>query len=101
MESLESAYQKMRMLHTHIQPNIILKKTGKKKKMNNSSDVIKSSATQDDDNKISDIAIEEHSVNKDIEQEWSFIELAKKSKKEQIDIIKLLEGKVSITEIFV
>ena len=101
LESLESAYQKMRMLHAHIQPNIILKKTGKKKKMNNSSAVISSSAKKDDDNKISDISIEEYSVNKDIEQEWSFIELAEKSKKEKIDIIKLLEGKVSITEILV
>lgn len=101
LESLESAYQKMRMLHTHIQPNIILKKTGKKKKINISDTVISTSAKKDNDNKISDVFIEEHSANRDIEQEWSFVELAEKSKKEQTDIIKLLEGKVSITEILV
>jgi hypothetical protein len=89
------------MLHTHIQPNIALKKTGKKKKVNNSSVLTGSSVKKEDDNKISDGCIEEHSANRDIEQEWSFVELAEKSKKEKIDIIKLLEGKVSITEILV
>lgn len=69
--------------------------------MNNSSVLTGSSVKKEDDNKISDIAIEEHSVNRDIEQKWSFVELAKKSKKEQIDIMKLLEGKVSITEILI
>lgn len=101
MESLESAYQKMRMLHTHIQPNIILKQTGKKKKINTSNTVINPFIKKDNDNKIIDVSIEEHSINKNIEEDWSFVELAKKSKKEQIDIIKLLQEKVSITEILV
>lgn len=101
LESLESAYQKMRMLHIHIQPNITLKNTGKKKKANNSNVVINSAIKKEDDNKVSDVSIEEHSANKNIEQGWSFVEVAKKSKKERINIVQLLEGKVSITEILI
>ncbi len=84
MESLSSAYQqRMGMLHEHIRPNLTT---------NNSSSSVKKKK-----NKIKEC--EEKAVINDTE--WSFASLAQTAKKNKLDMVALLEGKVSITEIAV
>lgn len=106
IQALESAYQRMGMLHTHIQPDVNLKKTAPKKKKNSSTAILKESKTQTEENRSSADAMTEDTViqhpteNQHI-QSWSFTDLAEQAKKEQADMVELLKGKISITEIAV
>ena len=42
-----------------------------------------------------------HSADKDADDGWSFIELAEQAKRDQCDMVELLKGRISITEIAV
>jgi len=101
--ALEEAYSKrLIMLHNHIQPAIqvgssIARKSASKKEKRNKVTVPETN----------DCALEKrHSeaiinvpANKDADSDWSFAEMAARAKKEQVNIINLLIGKVSITEV--
>ena len=80
------------MLHSHIEPMVSVKsrpfKRKKEKIIENVSDV--------QDARESSLEIY---VVQDNNEEWSFEELAIISKKKNADILMLLKGKVSITEI--
>lgn len=92
LASLDEAYQRMRMLHSHIEPMMSVKsrpfKRKKEKIIENVSDV---QAARESSMEIY--------VVQDNNEEWSFEELASISKKKNTDILMLLKGKVSITEI--
>ena len=45
--------------------------------------------------------VEEHQASKGIDMDWSFEELMKEAKKSNVDMLELLQGKISITEVVV
>ena len=45
--------------------------------------------------------VEEHPASKGIDMDWSFEELMKEAKKSNVDMLELLQGKISITEVMV
>ncbi len=114
MISLNEAYeQRMNMLHSHIRPSVVIKKDTAKKKKGNSADIIgnclqkeNTEHSNDTDGDLTDKAEDSkeaviHSVDKSDTSDWTFIELAEEAKKNQCDMLSLLKGKVSITEIAV
>ncbi|MBQ7065289.1 MAG: ATP-binding protein [Lachnospiraceae bacterium] len=105
MQALESAYQRMRMLHIHIQPDMNLKKVASKKKKSDTDKrvekIIQKKEKVDNTAPITDDVIIQYPVNKGSVEEWTFLDLANKAKKKQTDIVSLLYGKISITEVSV
>ena len=93
IELLEEAYQRMRMLHTHIAPEIRLKNVPCKKKRTKSVDDITSTTMN---KMVVNASPLEQEGN---QEEWSFMEIADYSKKKNIDMLLLLQGKLSITEL--
>lgn len=86
IETLESAYQRMETVHMHIQPDVSMKKVTVKRK-----ETIPNA----------DGFVGEHSAHKGTDEKWSFSGLAKEAKQYKADMLQLLQGKVSITEIIV
>lgn len=106
IQALEEAYQRMRMLHIHIQPDMNLKKTVRKKKKSISDVILEESreVIKESENEVvamADENIVQHSVSKAENGDWSFENMALLSKKEHINIVELLKGKTSIIEIVV
>ncbi len=105
IQALESAYQRMEMLHMHIQPEVSIKKIASKRKKNTSVQVIAETAEKKEEiakeiTKASDF-VEEHPASKGNSVDWSFEELMKEAKKSNMDMLELLQGKISITEVVV
>lgn len=105
IQALESAYQRMEMLHMHIQPEVSMKKIASKRKKNTSVQVI-SETTEKKEEIAREITmtfdfVEEHPASKGIDIEWSFVELMKEAKKSNVDMVEMLQGKISITEVVV
>lgn len=117
MTALNEAYeQRMGMMHSHIKPSVTKKSAVEKKKRDNASDMIGRSqqeekpkgeghtpsdetvydTVQNDDN---DCVM--HSADKGNVPDWTFMELAEYAKRNQCDVLSLLKGKISITEIAV
>lgn len=101
IQALESAYQRMEMLHMHIQPEVSIKKIASKRKKNTSMKAISENVDKKEEIAIESDFVEEHPASKGIDMEWSFVELMKESKKSNIDMMELLQGKISITEVVV
>lgn len=105
MQALESAYQRMRMLHTHIQPDVNLKKVASKKKKSDIDKrvekLVQEKEKADDAVQITEGMIVQHPIDMETVGEWIFSELAEVAKKKQMDMVQLLRGKISITEIAV
>ena len=123
METLDLAYeQRMNMLHSHIQPSIVIKKSAvKKKKRNSAMEVVgdymqkETEGTEAAQSAVSldtmpkteeeDFALDDevitHLADKGDCAEWSFMELAEEAKSRQCDMVELLKGKIIITEIAV
>ena len=101
MQALELAYQRMELLHMYIQPEISMKKIASKRKKNTTKKVISEMIEKKEKVVEKMDCIEEYPVDKGMQMEWSFVDLMKKAKKNDMDMLKLLNGKVSITEIIV
>ncbi len=105
IQALETAYQRMEMLHMHIQPEVSMKKIASKRKTNTSMKMLGETSEKKEENAIaSDVAldvVEEHPVNKGNSVDWSFEKLMKEAKKSNIDMLEQLQGKISITEVVV
>lgn len=125
MVSLNEAYeQRMNMLHSHIRPSVVIKKdVVKKKKRNSELEAVGSSDGEekkednvprleaDSENVVSaadsikrtgeSMEPVTHSGNKGDSSGWTFMELADMAKKNRCDMLSLLKGKISITEIAV
>ena len=100
MASLELAYQqRMGMLHEHIRPSISIKGNSNTKKNNSVS--VKKNISNDDVETENAYSPALSPADKSDNTDWTFIELAEQAKKEHIDILKLLNGKINITEIVV
>ncbi len=104
--SLNEAYeQRMKMLHTHISPNIKTDKASKKRNGGTALEMVSSCTSKEKEcqGKVRQSVLPEESSseNKDIDYDWSFAELAELAKKKQLDIVELLKGKISMTEIAV
>ena len=105
IQSLESAYQRMEMLHMHIQPEVSIKKIASKRKKNTSMKMLGETSEKKEEN-AKEITrepdfVEEHPASKGIDMDWSFEELMKEAKKSNVDMLELLQGKISITEVVV
>lgn len=48
-----------------------------------------------------DMSVDTHITNKSCTEDWTFIELAKLSKQMKRDMVELLVGQVSVTEIMI
>lgn len=98
--ALEEAYKRMNLLHIHIQPDADLKKvTPKRKKELSISSINQEEAcpqivSEDLSNKII-----VKPQNKESVTNWTFESLAKQAKKNNEDIMLLLQGKIPIVEI--
>ncbi len=123
MVSLNEAYeQRMNMLHSHIRPSAVIKKDAVKKKKGSSADIIgscqqeekaeneellKEEQKADSENVSNTVRTEAdseaviYSADKGVDADWTFMELAEQAKKNQCDVVSLLKGKISITEIAV
>ena len=103
MQALESAYQRMRMLHTHIQPDVNLKKVASKKKKSDIDKrvekLVQEKEKADDAVPITEGMIVQHPIDMGTIEEWSFSDLANEAKKKEMDMVQLLRGKISITEV--
>ena len=114
LQALESAYQRMSMLHSHIQPTIQVgkKKVASKKEKRKKTAMLEvvdctSEEKECEQTERKAVQVKKQSetinvpVNKSSVSDWSFEELAARAKKEEKDIITLLTGRVSITEVAV
>ena len=101
IQALESAYQRMEMLHMHIQPEVSMKKVAPKRKKSTSMKVISETVDKKEEIAIEPDFVEEHPASKGIDMELFFVELMKESKKSNIDMMELLQRKISITEVVV
>ena len=125
MVSLNEAYeQRMNMLHSHIRPSAVIKKDAvKKKKRNNTLEAVGSS--DGEEKKEDNVPLLEadsenvgsaadsidragesmepvmYSEDKSGDPDWSFMDLVEQAKKNRCDMLSLLKGKISITEIAV
>ncbi len=114
------------MLHSHIRPSAVIKKDAVKKKKGSSADII-GSCQQEEKAGSEELPKEEQesascadsdmmshadgqgskeeavtfSADKGGDADWTFMELAEQAKKNQCDVVSLLKGKISITEIAV
>ncbi len=125
MVSLNEAYeQRMNILHSHIRPSAVIKKdTVKKKKGNRALEVVGSSDVEEKNaGSVSPLEVDSdnvgstadsidrtgdsmepvmYSADKNGDPDWSFMELAEQAKRNRCDMLSLLKGKISITEIAV
>lgn len=101
LNALEKAYQRMEMLHSHIQPEINLRKTVsvKKKSSINRKKVVAPVLGEVNNAITAEDHVVQHVVNKSTDSMWSFAEVAKEAKKLNRDMLSLLVAKVSITEV--
>lgn len=127
----EAYGQRMNMLHSHIRPSVIIKKDAvKKKKENSALEAVSSSRREEktgngvlptegkrgsgalsqetDYENVGSAARSEDSVgtvtylaDKEDDSGWTFMELAEQAKKNRCDMLSLLIGRISITEIAV
>jgi len=126
MVSLNEAYkQRMNMLHSHIRPAAVIKDAVKKKK-GSSADIIGSCQQEEkagsgelpkeeqEEGSCADSDMMSHadrqggneeavtfSADKGGDADWTFMELAEQAKRNRCDVVSLLRGKISITEIAV
>ena len=105
IQALEAAYQRMEILHVHIQPEVSMKKIASKRKKNTSMKMLGETSEKKEEKAIaSDVAldvVEEHPASKGNSVDWSFEKLMKEAKKSNVDMLELLQGKISITEVVV
>ncbi len=114
MTSLNEAYvQRMNMLHSHIRPSVVIKKDAVKKKKGCIDDIASNIQQEekagDSDNVYSDLIDKSeddkeavtHSADKCNTSDWTFMELAEQAKRSRCDMLSLLKGKISITEVAV
>lgn len=123
MVSLNEAYeQRMNMLHSHIKPSVVIKRDAVKKKKRNSAleavgspdgkekkednvpplevDAESVGSTADSIDKTGNsMGPVMYSADKSGDPDWSFMELAEQAKRNRCDMLSLLKGKISITEI--
>ena len=83
----------------HIQPEASKKKVVSKRKKSKSKNVISETSEKKENIAIDHDFVEEHPVSKSMDMEWSFVELMKEAKKGNVDMMELLQGKISITEV--
>ena len=105
MISLNDAYeQRMNMMHVHIKPSVVIKRDAIKKKKGNIADMIGDNRQEENeegaDGADSNVVVI-FSADKEDARDWTFMELAGQAKKDQCDIVDLLKGRISITEITV
>lgn len=123
MVSLNEAYeQRMNMLQTHIRPSVVIKKDAVKRKKGNRAEMIGNSQQEEkagnnglpkeeqeadgknvggtDRLETSEEAVT-YSADRNADADWTFVELAEQAKKNRCDMVELLKGKISITEIAV
>ena len=99
IQALESAYQRMEMLHMHIQPEVSMKKTASKRQKHTfTEDISGDIGKKEKIVRETDFA-EVQPTGNVTDMEWSFVELMKEAKKCNVDMIDLLHGKISITEV--
>ncbi|MBD5451206.1 MAG: AAA family ATPase [Lachnospiraceae bacterium] len=110
MISLNEAYeQRMNMLHSHIRPSVVIKKDVIKKRKGSSADIIgnclQEEKAEDSSNLLDRTENGKETViflaDKENDSDWTFVELADRAKKDRSDMLSLLKGKISITEIAV
>ena len=115
------------MLHSHIRPSVVVKKNAvKRKKGNSASEAVVASGQEErkgnhvlsveegqetglllqeaDSDIVGSIDSREpvtYSADKGDSSEWSFMELAEQAKRNRCDMLSLLKGRISITEIAV
>ena len=114
MTSFNEAYeQRINMLHGHIRPSVVIKRDAVKKKKGGSDDIIgniqQEEKTEDSNN--TDINLAEKaedsmeavtfSADRGDDSGWTFMDLAEQAKKDRSDMLSMLKGKISITEIAV
>lgn len=104
--SLGEAYeQRLKMLHTHISPSKKKDKAFKKRNTGTALEMVNKCAAKEKEclEKVEQSLQSEKisSENKNIDYDWTFMKLAEQAKKEQADMVELLKGKISITEIAV
>lgn len=121
--SLNEAYeQRMNMLQTHIRPSVVIKKNAVKRKKGNRAEMIGNSQQKEmagnngllkeeqeaDEKNVGGTDRAEvnaeavtYSADKNVDADWTFVEFAEQAKKNRCDMVELLKGKISITEIAV
>ncbi|GFH92078.1 transposon Tn7 transposition protein TnsC [Lachnospiraceae bacterium] len=125
MVSLNEAYeQRMNMLHSHIRPSVVIKKDTVKRKKGSSAleaadnsgqeerqetGILSQEADSDKDGRATgsmdkaedNVEPVTYSADKGDSSDWTFMELAEQAKKNHCDMLSLLKGKISITEVAV
>lgn len=101
IQALESAYQRMEMLHMHVQPEVSMKKIASKRKKHTSMKGISENIEKKEKNVMETDLAEVHPIGNGTDMKWSFVELMKEAKKCNVDMVDLLHGKISITEVAV
>ena len=101
LSNLDEAYERMHTLHTHIQPELDLKKRSPKRKREKSSTDIISTEIADTSNIT--LAGDMEDIIQDTvdtaDSSFSFIEAGKEARSKKKDMIELIQGKVSVTEL--
>lgn len=110
--SLNEAYeQRMKMLHTHIKPNVKINNASKKRNGGTALEMVSSCTAKEKEclgkvrqSKVSEETrsgadIMKYTVDENVDCDWTFIKLAEQAKKGHSDMLELLKGKISITEI--
>ncbi len=127
----EAYGKRMNMLHSHIRPSMVIKKDAvKRKKGNSASEAVAGSGQEErkgnhilsaeagqgtgmlpreaDSDMVGSFDRTEdnrepvtYSADKGDSSDWSFVELAEQAKRNRCDMLSLLKGKISITEIAV
>lgn len=103
--SLEAAYQRMRMLHMHIQPEIVVKKKASKRKKECIPPLEEQKITGNEKSKeetgkeVSDMI--QKAAHEKSNEEWLFSDMAKEAKKKHLNVLELLQDKISVTEVAV
>ena len=101
LQALEEAYQRMEMVHSHIQPEVDLRKrtAGKKKTIAIKEKTAVLIPGEDDNVNLKEDYVAKHVSSKNGDNEWTFAEVAKNAKNQKSDMLFLLKGKLSITEV--
>lgn len=127
----EAYEQRMNMLHSHIRPSVVAKKNAvKRKKGNSASEAVVASGQEErkgdtvlplEEGQETGLLLQEadsdivgsidrtgdsrepvtYPADKDDSSEWSFMELADMAKRSRCDMLSLLKGRISITEVAV
>lgn len=112
------------MLHSHIRPSVVIKKDTVKRKKGSSAleaadnsgqeerqetGILSQEADSDKDGRATgsmdkaedNVEPVTYSADKGDSSDWTFMELAEQAKKNHCDMLSLLKGKISITEVAV